>query len=702
MIRYLFYTIATVTALIICACTGSENSANTNHLINEKSPYLLQHAHNPVDWYPWGNEALEKAEKENKLLIISIGYASCHWCHVMEKESFSDTAVSRLMNEHFVSIKVDREERPDVDNVYLTACQIASGEGCGWPLNAIALPNGKPVYAGTYYPKAEWMRLLNYFIEMHANEPEKMAGFADQLTQGIQQNEIRQLTESDSDWNVSSLDSIATVFMQQIDLQTGGKRGAPKFPLPNNFEFLLQYSRITGDTVALRGVTTTLDGMLRGGIYDQIGGGFARYSTDSKWHVPHFEKMLYDNAQLISLYSKAYKLTGTADYRRVIEETIAFAERELRDTSGGFYSSIDADSEGEEGSFYVWTVEEIEKALDDGQLKDIALDMYDILPEGNWEKGKNVLQINEDLQAIASKHNLNLEEATGLVKELKQKLFQERSSRERPSTDDKILTSWNALMIKAYLDAYTAIGDAGYLEKALEIEAFVSRSMKKEDGSLFRTYKDGASGINAFLEDYAQMIDAYAHLYQTTFNEDHLDEAVRLIEYTLEKFESENGYFLFTSTDDPPLIAQNTEVSDNVIPASNSVMARNLYAVGTLKANDGWIEKSKKMLAGMFPEIRVSNYPSYYSNWLQLLTNVIYPYYEIAIVGQDAIEMNLAMQISYDPFCLYLGGKNEGTLELLEDKLREGETYIYVCRNKVCKLPVKEPSKARNLLTVSM
>ncbi|MEN0049359.1 MAG: thioredoxin domain-containing protein, partial [Bacteroidota bacterium] len=492
--------------LLTMACNQSTSQAQhhayTNKLVEENSPYLLQHAHNPVNWYPWGEEALEKAKKENKLLLISVGYAACHWCHVMEHESFEDTTVANLMNKHFVSIKVDREERPDVDNVYMTACQLATNKSCGWPLNAFALPDGRPVWAGTYFPKKEWLSVLNYFTELYQKEPEKLDTYAAQLTEGIQ-------TLEQIDWNEDALQltdnqitNWTTIFLQGIDQKRGGRKGAPKFPMPNNYEYLLKYAYQIGDGEAKEVALTTLDNIALGGIYDQLGGGFARYSVDADWHVPHFEKMLYDNGQLVSLYSQAYQWTKEDLYQKTVEETLEFIARELTDESGGFYSSLDADSEGEEGKFYVWTQEEIEEVLQNEQAANIFNTYYDVSKAGNWEH-TNVLQRKRTAEEVATQFGLSVEELEKQIVSAKTQLFEARSKRVRPGLDDKILTSWNALMLKGYIDAYKAFGKEEYLNTALKNADFLIQNMMQEDGKLFRNHKDGKSVINGFLDDYA-------------------------------------------------------------------------------------------------------------------------------------------------------------------------------------------------------
>ena len=461
-INFFFFFIALVS---LSSC--QEGYEYTNHLIDESSPYLLQHAHNPVDWYPWSEEALTKAKEENKMLIISVGYAACHWCHVMEHESFEDTTVARIMNEHFVSIKVDREERPDVDDVYMTACQMSTGEACGWPLNAFALPDGRPVWAGTYFPKKQWLEILRYFQQLNEQNPGRIETFATQLLNGLRSRDIMTLEDSDSILNQDSYQKLADNLLSNVDFREGGSKGAPKFPMPTNMDFLLDYHYRAQDLDALEAVNKTLTKMAYGGIYDQLGGGFARYSTDAIWKVPHFEKMLYDNSQLISLYAKAYRQSKDELYKTTIEETIEFVERELGDPSGGFYSSLDADSEGEEGKYYVWEMEAVERILNDEREVEVISAYYNLSKRGNWEDGKNILHRKKSISEVAGE--LDLEEAAfqELLEGAKKKLFKARQKRVRPGLDNKILTSWNGLMLQAYVDAYKALGNTSYRRKGL-------------------------------------------------------------------------------------------------------------------------------------------------------------------------------------------------------------------------------------------
>ncbi|RMF26980.1 MAG: thioredoxin domain-containing protein, partial [Bacteroidetes bacterium] len=473
----------------------------------------------------------------NKMLIISIGYAACHWCHVMEEESFMDTAVARLMNEHFVSIKVDREERPDIDDIYMTACQIATGRGCGWPLNAFALPDGRPVWAGTYFPKKEWLKVLKYFIDLYQKEPDKLNTYAAQLADGIQGVGTITPNEGEPEFTRATLDDLADKFLQEIDFRWGGRKGAPKFPIPNKYQFLLRYHHLSGNPRALEAVTVTLDRMADGGIYDQLGGGFARYATDDQWVVPHFEKMLYDNGQLVSLYAQAWQVTQNPRYRTIVEETLAFVKRELASPEGGFYSSLDADSEGEEGKFYVWTKAEIDSILGGGDLSSMFCDYFEVSRSGNWEDGKNILHRRKPLEEVARTFNLSPEDCLAQINQARQKLFEARAQRPRPRTDDKVLTAWNALMLQGYVDAFKAFGVEAYRERALRTGRFLLQNMLHEDNRLDRNFKDGKSSINAFLDDYALTIQAFIGLYEITFDESWLQKARDLTEYVLEHFD---------------------------------------------------------------------------------------------------------------------------------------------------------------------
>ena len=686
--------------LFLWACNAQPGSEHpyTNALINESSPYLLQHAHNPVDWHPWGEAALKKAQEEDKLLLISIGYAACHWCHVMEEESFEDTTIARIMNENFIPIKVDREERPDVDDVYMTACQMASEGGCGWPLNAFAMPDGRPVWAGTYYPKGQWRDILNYFIGLHEKDWEKLDAYADRLTEGIQLTGLPRPVDREELFTAEQLAQVMENYLSTIDFQKGGRMGAPKFPTPNNYEFLLQYFHLTGNEKALQAVTVTLDNMANGGICDHLGGGFARYSTDAEWKVPHFEKMLYDNAQLVSLYSEAWQVTKKERYQEVVFQTLEFIEREMTSPEGGFYSSLDADSEGEEGKFYTWQKTEIDSILADERLSTVFCDFYQVKKAGNWER-TNVLYRRENVEKTSAEHNLPQNELTQMIAQARQKLFDARTQRVRPGLDDKMLTCWNALMLQGYLDAYRAFEKPAFLAKALKNGGFLVEKMLKDGNRLDRNYKDGRSSINAFLDDYAFTLHAFLSLYEATFDEQWLQRAEGLAQFALAHFQDqESGFFFYPSDLDPPLIARKMDLEDNVIPASNSAMARALHRLGTVLYNKEYLETATHMLQSMAPRFTATAQPHFFSNWCALYADQAFPYYEIAIVGPDYQKLRDELLGRYLPNTVLLGGAGEGGMELLKGKLQEGETFIYVCKQNVCKLPVQEVEAAVSLI----
>lgn len=669
--------------------SGMENSY-TNELINESSPYLLQHAHNPVNWYPWGEKALKKAKDENKMLIISIGYAACHWCHVMEHESFEDTAVARLMNEHFVAIKVDREERPDVDQVYMAAAQLITGSG-GWPLNALALPDGKPFYAGTYFPKNEWMKMLNFFVDANRKNPAALVKQAEEITNGIHSVENLPFKAEGKTFTLNDLDNQFANMKPGIDFKKGGANRSPKFPMPSNWEYLMQYYYLSKNDDALKAVTATLDNMAFGGIYDHLGGGFARYSTDANWHVPHFEKMLYDNAQLVSLYSHAFQLTKNSFYKNVTYETLDFISRELTSSGCGFYSSFDADSDGEEGKYYVWSKEEIENILKADAP--FFMEYYNVTKAGNWEHGKNILFKDETDDAIAKKYKLSVTELKNKIGAAKEKLMQVRNNRIKPGLDDKILTSWNALMLKGYATAYRIFGDELFLGAALKNANFLLKNAIGVNGEMTRNYKNGKSSVNGLLDDYAFTVSAFIELYQATFDENWLIEANKITAYALEHFyDAKSGMFFYTHNEHSNLISRKMEVADNVIPASNSEMAKNLFALGQYFYNDDYITKARQMLVNVKDDVQKN--VAFYSNWSQLQIWFVVPPYEVAIVGNQFSEMRQKIDENYLPNVLLSGGRNEGSLPLLENKLVAGQTTIYVCQDKSCKKPVTEIDKA--------
>jgi hypothetical protein len=689
------YFLLIFTSLLFHSCSGQFTDTKTkikmNKLKYSSSPYLQQHANNPVNWQEWGEEALKQAKDENKPLIISIGYAACHWCHVMEYESFSDDEVAAFMNENFVCLKVDREERPDVDRIYMDAVQLISGQG-GWPLNAFAMPDGKPFFAGTYFNKAKWMDMLSEISNLYQNEHEKVVENANQLTLGLNSNQldVDKLNE-ENDFSKDDYLLIFSKWKSQIDYSKGGFKRAPKFPLPISWEFLLQYYYLSGNRDALQAVKITLDEMAKGGIYDQIGGGFARYSVDEYWKVPHFEKMLYDNAQLVSLYSHAFQITKKERYAEVIRKSLVFVERELTDKNGGFYSSLNADSEGEEGKYYVWTQAEFFAALDD-EFHNLIGDYYQISEKGNWEHNKNILLPKYDKEKFSDKNNISLEQFNIVLQTADQQLLNFREKREKPSTDNKILSSWNALMLKAYLDAFRAVGDKKYLNIALKNARFIEENMLENDGSLLRNYMNGKASISAFLDDYSLLASAYLELYSITFDKHWLELSKSLTDYCIAHFlDSESAMFFYTSDISEALVARKFELTDNVIASSNSILASVLFKLSHYLNDENYLNISKQMLINVINEVRKSG--PWYANWSLLNGMLNFGVNEVVLMGDKAVEKNHQMQLEYLPTSLFLGGEMEN-LPLLENRLVNGQTLIYVCRNKTCKLPVSNVEDA--------
>ncbi len=666
----------------------------TNELIHETSPYLLQHAHNPVNWMPWGDKALKQARDENKLLLISIGYAACHWCHVMEHESFEDPEVARVMNQHFVCIKVDREERPDVDQIYMSAVQLMTQRG-GWPLNAIALPDGRPIWGGTYFQKEVWVNALEQIQAYHRDHPERTLEYAERLGEGIRESNLVPISKNSQPVELDHLKAAVQRWKPNFDRQEGGSQGAPKFMMPNNLQFLLRWAHQRHDQETQQHVENTLDKMAMGGLYDQLGGGFARYSTDAQWKVPHFEKMLYDNGQLLSVYAQAFQQTQKPLYREVVEQTIEFLKRELLSPENGFYSSLDADSEGEEGKFYVWQKPELQKLL--GDEFHLFADYYQVNETGYWEEGNYILLRRQSDETVAAKHQLSVNQLKQKIDEWKKILLPVREQRIHPGLDDKILTSWNALAISGLVNAYRAFGDAGYLKLAEENLRFLKEKQLDPDGSLRHSYKNGISKIDGFLEDYALLIQALMDLFETTGKLNYLDDAQQLTDKTFRDFfDREKDFFYFSPITQTDLIDRSIEVHDNVIPASNSVMANNLFRLGHLAGQTNYLKIAETMLSKLVEDFQ--NYPSGYSNWLQLGLNFTGNQFEVAVTGEKAITKLREIQKHYLPNALFCAGTGASDLTLLKDRLAVGKTLIYICQNQTCQLPVEAVSDALKLM----
>jgi uncharacterized protein YyaL (SSP411 family) len=654
-----------------------------NRLATQKSPYLQQHRHNPVDWYPWGEEALEAARNTGKLLLVSIGYSACHWCHVMERESFEDQEVAELMNEHFINIKVDREERPDIDQIYMLAVQLMTQRG-GWPLNCICLPDGRPIYGGTYFPKQDWMQVLQQIQALWQDRPQLALEYAEKLTKGIQQSERLPIQPLRDKFRVEDLQEMVTQWKGLLDYSEGGMRKAPKFPIPNNAQFLLQYAHHTKDQVLADQVHLTLRKMALGGIYDQVGGGFSRYSVDPYWHVPHFEKMLYDNAQLISLYSEAFQHKPEPLYQRVVAETIAWAKRDLLDANGGFYCALDADSEGEEGKFYLFTQAELRQVLQwDAPLFEAY---FGATEEGNWPEAKsNVLTALDDLQPLLDTADISLEEWEEMLSEAKARLRAFREQRIAPGIDDKQLCSWNALMNKALTDAYRVWGNPEYLALALQNAAFIDQNLVIDEGQVLHQPQYEQSTIHGFLDDYACLLHAWMGLYEATFDAKWLHKAYALAESIEENFfDHEQGLYFYVSNKGDALIAKKHEIMDNVIPSSNSLLARALYKLSVIFDKNAWKERALQMLSHVWPVME--GYGSAYSNWAILLLEEAEGLHQWIGSGPEPELWREAIDRHYQPNKLVLGGQ-KSVFPITEGRLSD-TPQLFHCLGTTCSLPI--------------
>jgi len=584
----------------------------------------------------------------------------------------------------------------------MNAVQLLTGRG-GWPLNCVALPDGRPIWGGTYFQKENWINALNQLSDLYANDPEKAREYAEKLTQGVQQSGLIALNESPADFTIQELETSLSNWKPNMDFKNGGRLGAPKFPMPVNIDFLMRYGMQHKDQEVKDYVQTTLTQMAYGGIFDHVGGGFARYSVDDHWHIPHFEKMLYDNAQLLSLYSKAYQANGNPLYREVVQETAAFVERELYDGNGGFYSSLDADSENdegelEEGAFYVWTKEELQTIL--GQDFDLFASYYNINGYGKWEKDVYHLIRSVSDKQFCKENSLEIDGLKEKVQNWKKKLFEERAKRVRPRLDDKILTSWNALMLKGYVDAYAAFQEEEYLKMALKSAHFIQRNMMQQDGGLFRNHKLGKSNIDAYLEDYATAIEAYISLYEVTLDENWLQSAKQLTDYCYDHFyDDASKMFYFTSDREKNLISRKIETDDNVIPSSNAILALNLFKLGHYFGNRHYQESAKTMLNNMNQHL--VEYGAGAAKWLSLYANYLGDFYEIAVVGAEADLRVREINQKFIPNKLIVGSRKESSLPLLEYKFNERETTIYVCIDGACKLPVNNSEKALEQISIA-
>ncbi len=708
-----------------------------NQLSKSRSPYLLQHAQNPVYWQMWNNETLQKAKQEDKPILVSIGYSACHWCHVMEHESFENEAVAKVMNEYFVCIKVDREERPDVDAIYMEAVQMMGVSG-GWPLNVFLTSDAKPFWGGTYFPANQWVDIVQQIGKAYQNQREEVEESANKVTKVLSISTLERYNLKDvSEFDITILEKAFASLEKRFDKEFGGIGEAPKFPMPSYYLFLLRYyDFLNSKSEENNGITNpikekilsqvnlTLNKMAQGGMYDQIGGGFARYSVDREWFAPHFEKMLYDNAQLLSLYAEAYTITKDntqrEGYRQTIEKTTEFLTRELQDKNGGFYSALDADSEGKEGKFYTWTIDEIEKVFTKHTFKnstnpeqDLQLfkKYYSITSIGNWEnphatEGANILYRKDTDKVFAKQNDIDLSILKGKVNEWQNYFLEVRKEKVRPSLDDKILTSWNALLIKGFCNVYSALGNENesekYLALALQTAEFIENNLfdKENKSKLYHTFKNGTAEIDGFLEDYALLIESYITLYQVCFDEKWILRADELTKYVFTNFyDKEEKLFYFSDQlGSEKLVAQKKEIFDNVISSSNSVMATNLYFLGIILENNLYKETSKEMLGKVASLIAAE--PRHVSNWASLFTYFLTPTPQIVIVGENYKEILQEISSFYIPNKVIIAAKSEeegqkSDLPLLEMRpVINNKTTIYVCKNRMCQLPVNSVEEA--------
>ena len=673
----------------------------TNNLIKETSPYLLQHAHNPVHWEAWHPEVLQQAQEENKLLLISIGYAACHWCHVMEHECFENEEVAETMNAHFVNIKIDREERPDIDHIYMDALQMMTGSG-GWPLNIVALPDGRPFWGATYVKKEAWIQVLQQLQTLYKTDPDKIIGYAENMEHGLKEINAISSEQNPDLLKTSDITEIVNDWSNYFDTFLGGYKRAPKFMMPVNINFLLHYGFANNDTDIQEYVNTTLTRMAWGGIFDHVGGGFSRYSVDSKWHVPHFEKMLYDNAQLISLYAKSYAATGNELYKSTVQKTVTFLEEELLHENGAFYSSLDADSLTEsgklvEGAYYVWQEQQLKELLIDDF--EIFKAYFNINSYGFWEEDNYVLIRDGEHKDIAEKFKITEAKLSEKIESCLKILKKERSKRKSPRLDDKILTSWNGLALRGLTDAYKHLGADQYLVLAKDLAYFVLNNLIKEDGSLFHNFKNGKGSITGFLEDYAAVIHGFLGLYEVTGEEQWLQQSIRLSDYVLNHFsDEETGLFFFTSDTDEKLIRRTLEVADNVIPSSNSIMAYNLFLLSKYYPEKGYQQRFIRMISTMDNAIKKN--PQSHANWLQLALLHQEKFYEIAIVGDKWAEISEILQKNYLPNVIFATSKGKSELPLLRDRYVKQKTLAYICQDGACQLPTENTEEVLKLLTV--
>lgn len=688
--------------------------AFTNRLIHEISPYLLQHAHNPVNWYPWGEEALQKAKEENKVILVSIGYSACHWCHVMERESFENETVARIMNDHFVNIKIDREERPDLDHIYMDAVQAIAGNG-GWPLNVFLTPDAKPFYGGTYFPphkaynRSSWTEVLFAIKQAWAERQNEIEAQADNLVEHLQQSGQLLQPQPVGFQNIHPINpftykqcqTITQNCLKKADTVWGGFGKAPKFPQTFTIAYLLQYQHFFPEKSVLQQALLALDKMIQGGIYDHLGGGFARYSTDEEWLVPHFEKMLYDNALLINTLCDAWKITHDENYKYIVQQTINFLQKEMKTEEGGFYAAIDADSEGEEGKYYVWYKNEIDFIL--GDEASLFCDYFDVTEKGNWTEGgntgRNILRLLKTKADFLNEKKLSPEAFDIQIKKCTQQLLAIRKKRIPPQKDDKVLLNWNALLITALCKASASFNEPKYKELAQQTYAFIKKSFSKNSQELYHTYKNGQAKYSAFLDDYAFLIQACIALQEITSEAFYLEEAKQLTAFVIENFsDEENLFFFYTHKTQTDVIIRKKEVYDGATPSGNSVMAANLYLLSIFLNEGQWRERAEKMLERMLPVI--TKYPTSFANWAGQVVNYTVGINEIVITGKNyqPIRNNL-MQYYIPNAAIQCADNSFENMPLLQQKAYNNTPLIYICKNYTCQQPQTSVEKVIELLS---
>jgi uncharacterized protein YyaL (SSP411 family) len=668
---------------------------HSNHLINETSPYLLQHAYNPVNWFPWCDAAFELAKKENKPILISIGYAACHWCHVMEKESFEDDQTATFMNNHFINIKIDREERPDLDSIYMDAVQALTGSG-GWPLNVFLTTDKKPFYGGTYFPKVKmynrltWLEVLQNIVTAYRTRNHEIENQAETLTQHILSTNNLILKKSSDNFllNEETTEIIVKNILQQADTTWGGFSKAPKFPQTFTIQYLIRQYYFTKNESALKQALLSLDKMIDGGIYDQIGGGFARYSTDDKWFAPHFEKMLYDNALLIDVLCDAYQLTQKIHFKEIIEQTLAFVERELTNKSGGFYSALDADSDGVEGKYYTWSKTEIEDILKDNAT--IFCKYFNVTANGNWEH-TNILWKTKTLAQFALENNVEENEFKAIIEQAKLTLLHHRNKRIKPLLDDKILLGWNALMIKAYCKAYAATTNEKYKQIAVQQMSFLEQHLKVNN-QWYHTFKNGTAKIEAFLDDYAFLIQAFIYLQEITAQENYLLEAQQLLNFVLNNFSSNTSLFYYTHQTQKDIIIRKKDMYDGALPSANAVMALNLFYLSKVFNNQEW----KTLSINMLNELNevVIKYPTSFGIWLSFIQQIVFEMQEIVLTGKTVKDiLPLVLKKFIPNKIVQCTTKENNHFALLANKFKVEKNLYYLCKNYQCNSPEENIEK---------